>query len=426
MLRSSAGGGDPAGARRRDGVTELRRLKHVADVRFSSVDKKAVDGQIDVKLCNYTDVYYNERIVADIPFMDATTTPDQIVAFTLRGGDVLLTKDSETADDIGVSAYVPHDLPGVLCGYHLATARPRPSAIDGRFLRWALVSTASRQQLERAATGVTRFGLRQDVVGGMTIPVPSLREQVAVADYLDAETARIDTLVAARERTAELAGQRLDIVVRQSVSGGADGRPYPSMPLRRRWTVVDCKHRTPEYQPEGYPVVSPGDATPGRLDLTRCTRFVGRADFDDLTEGVRRPRRGDIIYTRNASIGIASFVETDEPFSMGQDVCLIRSRDQEQRFLTYVLNTLGMDQLEEHKIGSTFSRINVAQVLDLTVPYLSLDVQRRIADALDEATSLTTELRAAANRQVKLLLERRQALITAAVTGQLEIPGASA
>ena len=49
---------------------------------------------------------------------------------------------------------------------------------------------------------------------------------------------------------------------------------------------------------------------------------MGQADFEDLTEGPRHPRRGDMIYTRSVSIGIASFVDTDEPFTMGQDVCL--------------------------------------------------------------------------------------------------------
>ena len=122
------------------------------------MDKKTVDGQIDVKLCNYTDVYYNERIHADIPFMNATATLDQVAGFTLRGGDVSLTKDSETADDIGVSAYVPLDLPGVLCGYHLA---PGPTTSIGH--RRTLLAMGARligltPQLELAATGVTGSG----------------------------------------------------------------------------------------------------------------------------------------------------------------------------------------------------------------------------------------------------------------------------
>jgi type I restriction enzyme S subunit len=129
----------------------------------------------------------------------------------------------------------------------------------------------------------------------------------------------------------------------------------PRLSLKRRWQIIDCKHRTPAYVDEGYSVTSPGDLSPGRIDLSRCHRFVDDADFGDLTEG-RRPKRGDIIYSRNASAGIAAYVDTDQPFCMGQDVCLITSSDQEQRFLMYALNTIGADQLAPIKIGSTITR----------------------------------------------------------------------
>src|SRR4051812_31824421 len=100
------------------------RLKHIATVRISNVDKKSIEGDTPVRLCNYTDVYYRDRITRNSEFMRATATPDQRTTFALRRGDVLLTKDSETADDIGVSSYVADDLPDVLCGYHLALIRP--------------------------------------------------------------------------------------------------------------------------------------------------------------------------------------------------------------------------------------------------------------------------------------------------------------
>jgi len=189
---------------------------------------------------------------------------------------------------------------------------------------------------------------------------------------------------------------------------------------------VDCKHRTPEYVDEGIPVVSPGDATPGRLDLSVCTRFVTREDFEDLAEGDRRPRRGDIVYSRNASIGIASYVGGDDEFTMGQDVCVIRSSTQDQRFLTYVLNTLGMDQLEEQKLGSTFSRINVSQILGLSIPCPPAERQSAIADALDSASERNSQAVDIIALATGLLVERRRAVISAAVTGQLTIPGVAA
>ena len=105
---------------------DVRHLKLACDVFPSNVDKKSYDGETPVFLCNYTDVYYHAKITADIDFMAATASPEQIAKFSLRKGDTIITKDSETAADIAVPAYVPLDLPGVVCGYHLSLVRPKP------------------------------------------------------------------------------------------------------------------------------------------------------------------------------------------------------------------------------------------------------------------------------------------------------------
>ncbi|WP_369028430.1 restriction endonuclease subunit S, partial [Nocardia farcinica] len=111
--------------------------------------------------------------------------------------------------------------------------------------------------------------------------------------------------------------------------------------------------------PTGYPVVSPGDISAGRLDLSRCHRFVDLEDYEDLADDLRRARRGDIVYSRNASVGTASYVDTDEPFTMGQDVCRITSDRQDQLYLAYVLNVVVKPQLNSLQVGSTFTRVNI-------------------------------------------------------------------
>ena len=124
-------------------MSERRRLKQIANIRFSSVDKKSVEDERVVRLCNYTDVYYNQVVTADLSFMEATATNDQVTRFGLLADDVLITKDSETAEDIAIAVYVPDNLPGVLCGYHLAIIRPRHGT-DGKYLFWSLASRPSR------------------------------------------------------------------------------------------------------------------------------------------------------------------------------------------------------------------------------------------------------------------------------------------
>ena len=154
----------------------LVRLGDVANVAFSSVDKKTADGEVPVELCNYTDVFYNRRIRAGMKLMTATATPAERDTWSLKKGDVLFTKDSETPDEIGVPSYVSDDMPNVLCGYHLGLARPSSDLVYGAFLARALASRASVQEFSRIANGVTRFGLTLEATRNLSILLPPLPE----------------------------------------------------------------------------------------------------------------------------------------------------------------------------------------------------------------------------------------------------------
>src|SRR5687768_6792758 len=94
------------------------RLADVADIRFSNVDKKTMPGECPVRLCNYMDVYGNDYITADLPFMEASASRAEIGRFGIARGDVMITKDSETPDDIGISAVVAEQIENLVCGYH--------------------------------------------------------------------------------------------------------------------------------------------------------------------------------------------------------------------------------------------------------------------------------------------------------------------
>lgn len=200
---------------------EVRRLKTIASVQLSNVDKKSVEGEELVRLCNYTDVYYNERIIADLDFMAATATPEQVHRFALRKGDVLITKDSESWTDIAVPAVVAEDLPGVLCGYHLAYLRPEPNC-DGAFLSRAFAPIGPRDQFQIAANGITRFGLSSDTIRAGRFAIPPVSEQRAISSFLDRETAKIDALVAKKERLIELLQEKRAALITHAVSKGLD------------------------------------------------------------------------------------------------------------------------------------------------------------------------------------------------------------
>jgi type I restriction enzyme, S subunit len=204
---------------------EVSRIDAVADVLFSNVDKHTIDGEQPVQLCNYVDVYKNERITAALDFMDATAEAREVEKFQIRRHDVLATKDSETPDDIAVAALVAEDFPGVLCGYHLAMLRPPSKHVYGPFIGWAHASKQFRAQYEAKAVGVTRFGLPQYAFRVARIPVPPLPEQERIAAYLVASCAMVDAVVTAKRRQIYVLDQVRKNIVQRAVTRGLGDSP---------------------------------------------------------------------------------------------------------------------------------------------------------------------------------------------------------
>ena len=167
-------------------------LGQVTELTLSSVDKKTKPHEQAVLLCNYMDVYSNKFIRSDLDFMTATATEREIRRCALRPGDVVITKDSEQYDDIGVPALVRDDVGNLVCGYHLAILRPLQESIHGHYLLYALQIENVQHQFHAYANGVTRFGLRKDDILRVEIPLPPLPEQRAIAGVLGALDDRID------------------------------------------------------------------------------------------------------------------------------------------------------------------------------------------------------------------------------------------
>jgi type I restriction enzyme, S subunit len=169
-----------------------KRLGNLVTLHFSGIDKKTHADEVPVRLCNYTDVYYNDGITSDMDFMQATASKSEIDSFSLKQWDVVITKDSETPDDIGKPAVIMHDLPGVVCGYHLAILRPKN--VNGLFLAQLLRLPRIRYELYRIANGVTRFGLGQSALRHLELTVPNQSEQARIAFVLGAADQEIALL----------------------------------------------------------------------------------------------------------------------------------------------------------------------------------------------------------------------------------------
>lgn len=197
-----------------------KKLKYVAEIKFSNVDKHTIEDEIPVRLCNYVDVYKNDYITDDLEFMNATATKMEIVKFTVQKGDVIITKDSEEATDIAVPTFVKEDLENVVCGYHLALIRANENEILNEYLFRKFQSSELKAYFAIEATGVTRVGLSMGEITGAKITYPkSLEEQKQIVSYIKTETATIDTAIAKAEREIELIREYKEAMIAEAVMG---------------------------------------------------------------------------------------------------------------------------------------------------------------------------------------------------------------
>lgn len=202
---------------------ELKRLRNLADMRVSNVDKKSFDDEQPVRLCNYVDVYKNDAIHAEIPFMQATASRAEIERFRLRIDDVVITKDSEDWRDIGVPALVRTEAEDLVCAYHLALLRPGQGT-DGAFLFWQLLAPHVRRQFAIAANGVTRYGLSHGSIKETVLLAPDLAEQRAIAAYLNTATSVIRRAEVGIQREITLVQEFRTRLIADVVAGKLDVR----------------------------------------------------------------------------------------------------------------------------------------------------------------------------------------------------------
>ena len=197
---------------------EVRRLRNVAHVLVSGIDKHIKEKEISVWLCNYVDVYKNERITENLSFMPASASAEEIARFILKPGDIIITKDSEDWNDIGVPSLVEYSAPDLVCGYHLAILRPRVGIL-GEYLLRALQSPSIASQFYVAANGVTRYGLSHVAIKGVSIPVSPLPEQTAIVQFLNDAIANLDAATNRAQHEIDLLQEYRTCLIADVVTG---------------------------------------------------------------------------------------------------------------------------------------------------------------------------------------------------------------
>lgn len=427
-------------ARRVPSDWKVDRLGNVADILFSNVDKHTLDEEVSVRLCNYIDVYNNQRITADIDFMDASAEPREIKKFQVRRGDVLATKDSETPDDIAISSLVADELPGVLCGYHLALMRPRKHKLWGPFLAWLHASKAFRAQYEAKAVGVTRWGLAQSSFKEALVPLPSVGEQERIAAYLDASCAAIDAAVEAKRQQAETLEALRKSIISGAVTRGLNPRANvkPSGQawlgeIPEHWSAPCLKRLLSE--PLTY-----GLNEAAELEDRSLPRYLRITDFDDdgtLREDTFRSlpqevactallQPNDVLFARSGATVGKTFMFRNYDGEACFAGYLIRART-----LAWKLNPLFLYHFTKTTpyetwknlifTQATIQNISAAKYNYVAVPLPPLAEQEEICEFIEQKNAEFRALVVQLERQIETLVAYRNSLIHECVTGQRRV-----
>jgi type I restriction enzyme S subunit len=414
------------------------KLKYIASCIASNVDKKSKDGEMPVQLCNYTDVYYNDRVTVELPYMRATATPEQIKKFTLLSGDTVITKDSEGPDDIAIPTFVEESMPGVICGYHLSIVRPS-ARMDPRYLNLVFKCGFARSYFATRANGLTRYGLGSRALESVVFPIPPRDEQTQIAKFVDHEMAKIDMLIDRQQQLIALLKEKCQAVISHAVTRGLN----PDAPVRdsgvdwlgevpAHWVVRRLKHVSPMItvgivvnpsafaSEEGVPFVHGGDIRHYGINLDTVRRI---SPDHSAKHPKTKLNEGDVVTIRvGATRGISAVVPRECQGGNCASVMLTRRGDFDSEWLCRVMNDrLIQFQIELVEYGAAQPQFNISHAIEFWLPVPPPAEQIAISSYLAERSGGFEKLVNNAIRSVELLRERRTALISAAVTGKIDV-----
>ena len=212
---------------------ELKKYKlaDIAKIEISGVDKKTIEGEIPVRLCNFVDVYYNWAITKEKAksFMVASAKQTEIDKCSIGKGMVAITKDSETRDDIGVATYIADDFKNVVLGYHCALITPNPAIVDGKYLNAFMHTRYIQKYFENNASGSgQRYTLSNDTIGNIPVLLPSIEEQHTIGKVLADIDSKIELNKQINDNLEAMAKQLYDYWFVQFDFPNEEGKPYKS------------------------------------------------------------------------------------------------------------------------------------------------------------------------------------------------------
>lgn len=419
-----------------------KRLAELAEIRVSNVDKKTHAGETPVKLCNYMDVYSHEYVTSRLEFMEGSATRAEIDRFGLKCGDVVITKDSETPDDIGIPAVITVQMENLVCGYHLALIRPNTSELDSVYLTKQLSTERVARYFALCASGSTRYGLPISAIESVTVPVPPKDEQAKIAEIfftVDRAIERTEALIAKQERIKT--GLMQDLLTRGIDEHGnlrsESNHHFKDSPFGRipvEWNVCSLEH-IGEWSSGGTPPKSNPDYWGNEVPWL-CPKdmkaFDIHATIDGLTvAGAKRGSR--IMPAQTVFIVVRGMILahtfpvciTRVPMAFNQDVKAIRTFENiDSRFLAYWLRSHEHDLLKATTTATHGTkRFEMKDLFDIKIAIPEKEEQARIISRFDTLQSEIEGCMMLKSKLDSLLAALMQDLLTGSkrVTSLLEM-----
>ena len=370
---------------------EKYRLKDIATVKISSVDKKKKEGETNVRLCNFTDVYYNWAITKDRHenFMEATANSKEINNFLLKKGQVALTKDSETRFDIGIPTYIANDFEDVILGYHCALITPDETKVLGCYLNAFLHSDMSRKYFANSASGSgQRYTLSVQTIEDMPVLLPSIEEQMRMGELLSNIDRKIEINRSLNHNLEALAKQLYDYWFVQFDFPDENGKPYKSSGGKMAWNEKLKRDipsswavKTIDDVVEVYNGATPSTAdeenyggdvvwiTPKDLS-NQQQKFIYQGERNISNKGYESCSThllpsNTVLMSSRAPIGLLAIAKTELCTNQGFK-SFVPKNDNEATYLYYYIQA-HIKQIEQLGTGTTFKEVSREDVLKFPI-----------------------------------------------------------
>ena len=417
------------------------KLGDIATLEISGVDKKIKDGEEDIRLCNFVDVYYNWAITMarHDSFMLATARPNEISKFQLKKGQVALTKDSETRDDIGISTYIADDFDDVILGYHCALITPNKDILDGRYLNALMHTDYAKKYFACNASGSgQRYALSAETLNSFPVPVIPLQKQKQIGEIFSALDKKIELNKQINQNLEAMAKQLYDYWFVQFDFPNEDGKPYKSSGGEMVWNeklkrdipalwetkviedIADVYNgatpSTVNEQNYGGDIVwiTPKDLSDQKQKFVyQGERNISQAGYNSCSTHLLPPNT--ILMSSRAPIGLLSIAKTELCTNQGFK-SFVPKAENISTYLYYYLN-IHIKQIEQLGTGTTFKEVSRGDVLKFPI----LKPSDTILDLWEERVSALNNKQFEIQKENEYLTKQRDGLLPLLMNGQISV-----